>query len=89
LKMSQWRLLPVLDIDTLSDDKITALASIFDSFQEKDLGRIPEQYRGVGRQLRVQLDLAFLKAMGIEAREDDLFSLYDDISSSLKQWLGE
>jgi hypothetical protein len=89
LKMSQWRLLPVLDIDTLSQDKITALASIFDNFQRKDLGRIPEQYGGGGRQLRTQLDLAFLKVMGIEAKESDLFALYDDISSSLRQWLGE
>lgn len=88
LKMSQWRLLPVLDIDTLSDDKITALASIFDSFQEKDLGRIPEQYGAAGRHLRAQLDLAFLEAMDIEAKEGDLFALYDDISSSLRQWLG-
>jgi hypothetical protein len=68
-----------------------ALALIFDDFQAKDLGRIPEQYdsKGKGRQLRTQLDLAFLKVMGIEAKESDLSALYDDISSSLRQWLGE
>jgi hypothetical protein len=89
LKMSQWRLLPVLDINSLSQQKVKALASIFDSFRAKDLGRIPEQYSANGRQLRTQLDLAFLKVMGIEAKESDLFTLYDDISSSLKQWLGD
>jgi hypothetical protein len=89
LKMSQWRLLPVLDINALSQERVKALASTFDNFREKDLGRIPEQYSAKGRQLRTQLDLAFLKVMGIEAKENDLFTLYDDISSSLRQWLGE
>lgn len=91
LKMSQWRLLPVLNIDALDKKKVKALASTFDDFQDKDLGRIPEQYisNGRGRQLRTQLDIAFLEVMGIEAKENDLSTLYDDISSSLKQWLGE
>jgi hypothetical protein len=89
LKMSQWRLLPVLDIDSLGQENVRALATIFDEFQGQDLGRIPEQYDSKGRQLRTQLDVAFLKAMGIEAGEGDLATLYDSISSSLKQWLGE
>lgn len=89
LKMSQWRLLPVLNIDSLSQKKMKALASVFDEFQDKDLGRIPEQYSKQGRRLRTHLDLAFLKVMGIEAIETDLSSLYDDISASLGQWLGE
>jgi hypothetical protein len=89
LKMSQWRLLPVLDIDSLGQGKIKALASIFDDFKDKDLGRVPEQYSKQGRLLRTQLDLAFMKVMGIEANENDLLALYDDISSSLIQWLGD
>ncbi len=91
LNQSHWRLLPVLDIDALGQKKVKALSLIFDDYQSKDLGRIPEQFdiKGTGRQLRTQLDLAFLKVMEIEAKEEDLHSLYDDISSSLKQWLGE
>ncbi len=89
LNQSHWRLLPVLDIDTLSQKRVKALSLIFDDFQARDLGRIPEQYSAEGRQLRMQLDLAFLKIMGIEANETDLSSLYDDISASLTQWLGE
>jgi hypothetical protein len=89
LKMSQWRLLPVLNIDSLGQDKLEALASIYDNFKDKDLGRIPEQYREKGRQLRTQLDQTFLKVIGIDVKESDLHSLYDEITSSLKQWLGE
>jgi len=91
LNQSHWRLLPVLDIDALSQKKVKALASIFDNFGKKDLGRIPEQYSliGEGRQLRTQLDLAFLKVMGIQVNESDLSALYDSIDSSLRQWLGE
>ena len=68
-----------------------ALASIFDDFHDKDLGRIPEQYsvNGNGRHLRTQLDIAFLKVMSIQVNESDLFTLYDSIDSSLKQWLGK
>lgn len=89
LNQSHWRLIPVLDIDSFNQDRIRALASIFDEFKEKDLGRIPEQYSKNGRQLRTQLDLVFLKTLDIEASENDLFALYDDISSSLTQWLGD
>jgi hypothetical protein len=78
-----------LDIDTLSRKKVKALASIFDQFSDKDLGRIPEQYSNKGRQNRMQLDSAFLEIMGIQTKESDLSALYDSISSSLKQWLGD
>jgi len=90
LNQSHWRLLPVLDIDQLSEEQVELLVSVFEQFKDKDLGRIPEQYSSKeGKQLRTQLDLAFLKVMGIEAKESDLSSLYDNIASSLRQWLGE
>jgi len=89
LKMSQWRLLPVLNIDQLNPAKITALAAVFDRFQTQDFGRIPQQFAPTGRHLRTEFDLAFLTALGIHADEADLDSIYDDLSASLKQWLGE
>lgn len=90
LKMSQWRLLPVLDISELSKSKINKLAKLFDKFSNKELKRIPEQYgtRGEIDILRIQLDLEFLKALGISGKENDLIPLYEDIGSSLKQWIG-
>jgi hypothetical protein len=89
LNQSHWRLLPVLDINSLSKDKILSLSRIYNEYKTTDLGRIPEQYGSKGRQLRMQFDMAFLKVMGIEPSENDLSALYDDISSSLNQWLGK
>jgi len=90
LKMSQWRLLPVLDVSSLSEDKIKELADVFDKFKNANLRRIPEQYRtdkGIDKS-RIELDLAFLKAMGISIGKDDLLSLYKEIYSSMRQWMG-
>jgi hypothetical protein len=67
------------------------LAAIFDRFKNEDPGRIPEQYnvsRGT-HEYRMELDTAFLKALGIQVAEADLLSLYENISSSLTQWLGK
>jgi type I restriction-modification system DNA methylase subunit len=90
LNQSHWRLLPVLDIDSLSKDKIKGLAALFDEFKDKELARIPEQYGSKGEvdKQRVQLDHAFLKIMGIDADESTLLSLYSQIGSSLVQWMG-
>lgn len=90
LKMAQWRLLPVLNLDQLPEQKLRSLAQVFDQFKDVDLGRIPEQYgvKGKVSKHRLALDLAFLEAMGISASENDLLPLYEDIASALRQWLG-
>jgi hypothetical protein len=90
LNQSHWRLLPVLDIDSLSKEKIKGLATLFDEFKDKELDRIPGQYgsRGKVDSLRVELDRAFLKIMGVDADESALLSLYSQIGSSLVQWMG-
>lgn len=90
LKMSQWKLLPVLDVYSLSEDKIKELADVFDKFKNANLMRIPEQYRtdkGIDMS-RIELDLAFLKVMGLSIDKDDLLSLYEEIYSSMRQWMG-
>ncbi|MCD6387406.1 MAG: hypothetical protein J7L30_03695, partial [Methanophagales archaeon] len=86
LKMTQWKLLPVLDITKLEEDKLKRLAKVFDEFKDKDLGRIPEQF--VNYNLRLELDKAFLKAVGAEVDEDALTDLYEEIRSSMEQWIG-
>jgi len=86
LKMTQWKLLPVLDITKLEEDKLKRLARVFDEFKDKDLGRIPEQF--VNYDLRLELDKAFLKAVGAEVDEDALTDLYGEIRSSMEQWIG-
>ncbi|MCL0029632.1 N-6 DNA methylase [Dehalococcoidia bacterium] len=91
LKMSQWRLLPVLNIDQLPEEKLKGLAEVYGRFRDTDLGRIPEQYgvKGQMSKSRVALDLSFLKVMGVLATENNLLSFYKEIASSLRQWLGE
>jgi len=90
LKMSHWRLLPVLDVDKMSSSKIRELAKIFDKFKNKSLQRIPLQYgvEGAIDKLRKEIDLAFLYAMDISIEEKKLLWLYKEISSSLRQWIG-
>jgi hypothetical protein len=90
LNQSHWRLLPVLDIDSLSQSKVKALAAVFDEFKDKEPARIPDQYglHGEFDKIRIDLDLAFLKALGIEAKEKNLSSLYHEIAGALGQWMG-
>jgi len=90
LNQSHWRLLPVLDIDSLPQDKVKALAAVFDEFKNKGPARIPDQYglHGDFDQTRIDLDLAFLHALGIEAKEENLTSLYREIAGALRQWMG-
>ena len=74
----------------MPEDKIKELADVFDKFKNANLRRIPEQYRtdkGIDKS-RIELDLAFLKAMGISIGKDDLLSLYKEIYSSMRQWMG-
>lgn len=90
LKMSQWRLLPILDIDGIEENKVSAFASLFDKFANSQLRRIPEQYGSSGRvdRVRLEFDTAFLRVLGIHAEEKDLSSLYAEIAQSLVQWVG-
>ncbi len=91
LKMSQWRLLPVLDIDNLNGDTLKALAVLFDEFKDVELSRIPQQYGadGIVDKLRLQLDKKFLKILDINVADNDLLALYSQIRSSLAQWVGD
>ena len=92
LKMSQWRLLPVLDVNKLSENKLKSLANVYDKFKNTHFMRIPEQYdleKSKIDESRKEMDLAFLKAMGISVNENDLLALYKDISSSMNQWIGK
>lgn len=91
LKQSHWRLMPVLDVTQLSKRRIQKLAKVFDDFKNKELRRIPDQYGCDGKidGLRTELDISFLKAVGVPAHEGDLLELYQEIGSSLSQWMGK
>ena len=88
--MTQWRLVLVLNINELSETQLKSLSDIFDKFKDLDLGRIPQQYNNESDtyKLRRELDKSFLKALQIDVKDKDLDSLYQEINSSLKQWIG-
>ena len=90
IKMTQWRLVLVLNINELSENQLKSLSDIFDKFKDLDLGRIPQQYNNESDtyKLRRELDKSFLKALQIDVKDKDLDSLYQEINSSLKQWIG-
>jgi hypothetical protein len=84
-------MLPVLDIDKLTKKEITDLAAVFDMFKDKQPSRIPDQFGSEGKidDFRIELDTAFLNALGIAVEKEDLLLLYHEIGSSLKQWIGD
>jgi len=88
LKMSQWRLLPVLNVNRLPDNKLKTLSKIYDKFKKVDLRRIPEQYRLESCQARKELDTAFLQAIGVRPSVKSLDEFYEQIDSAISQWLG-
>jgi len=88
LKISQWRLLPVLNVDQLSDSKLKLLSTIYDKFKRHDMGRLPKQYRPQSWHIRGKLDTEFLNAMDIQVSPESLCELYEQISAALRQWLG-
>lgn len=91
LKMSHWRLVPVLDVNKLEKEQINVLdrlAKIYDKFARIDLGRIPNQYNANKLvNLRVELDKEFLRAFGVNIDDNDLLELYRHIRDAFKQWL--
>jgi len=91
LKMSHWRLLPVLDVTVLPNEKIEALSNVFDRFKEAELKRLPEQYSS-SQEERLTLDIEVLKALEPSVNEEEardrLIDLYADLSDALKNWIG-
>ena len=92
LKMSQWRLLQVLDVTSLNCETIKRLAMVFDRYADKPLRRIPNQFNPKDTDLvRLEIDIEFLKALNPKLEEKkvrkDLLELYKPIYISLKRWM--
>lgn len=90
IKLTQWRLVKVLNVGELSDNIIQSLVEIYDRFKDVDLGRLPEQYdiNNDSYTLRLELDTSFLEVFNANLAEEDFHRLYKEIDSSLKQWIG-
>ncbi len=93
LKMSQWRLLPIIDIYKLNKDIIERLADLFDRVSNKTLKEIPEQFNFKNIDpVRLEIDKGFLKALDQSLNETDienyLNKLYSKIDIAFKRMWG-
>ncbi|MGC9113405.1 Eco57I restriction-modification methylase domain-containing protein, partial [Acidilobus sp.] len=92
LKMGQWRSLPVLDVCSLSDDKLSRLAEVFDKYSKVQFRRIPEQYGEGADPNRLGFDLDVLKALSPVIDEDKarlcITNIYRNLDIALKTWTG-
>lgn len=93
LKMGQWRLLPVLNVNELDKDTLKRLANIFDKYSNKPLKRIKYQFNPQNPDpVRLGLDLEFLKALRPDLDDEfvknELFELYRHIYIALQTWIG-
>lgn len=91
LKMSHWRLLPILDVTVLSKEKIEAFSRIFEEFSDANLRRLPEQYSQCQEE-RLNLDLEVLRALKPtiekEKARNALQMLYRDLGEAFQEWIG-
>ncbi len=88
LKMTHWRLLPVLDVASLPGERVEELAEAFERFKLIGLRRLPEQYSGQQRE-RLELDTAVLEALEPGLSEKvRLAELYRWMGEALKMWIG-
>jgi hypothetical protein len=91
LNIGQWKLLPVLNANSLDDKTLGRLSDIFDGLAKNYFVRLPEQFRNGGNKTRTNLDLLFLKAIEPKINEkqalDYLKNLYSKVDESLTAWL--
>jgi len=94
LKMGHWKLLPVLDVAFLSEEKLVRFGELFDKFTETEWRRLPEQFTGTPiQEERVKLDLEVLKILqpniNISESEDFLRrELYTRVADAFRSWIG-
>lgn len=94
LKMGHWKHLPVLDVSSLSREKLAQLGTLFNEFADAEWRRLPEQFtEQTIQEGRVALDLKVLKTLepdiNISETEDFLRKeLYPRIADSLRSWIG-
>ncbi|MEN2999424.1 MAG: hypothetical protein ABDH61_02480, partial [Acidilobaceae archaeon] len=86
LTQTQWKLLPVLDTKAL-ESRLARLAEAFDRVAEREPKRIPQQFRG--DEVRTEIDLAFLEAMGVSRSEaiPKLAELYRAVDLAFRRWI--
>ena len=90
LKMTHWRLQPILDVTRLDEEKIKKLAAIFDRYCNEELRRLPEQFNSNDIDpIREGIDQSFLEAMEVKFSDKELNDLYSLVHQNLSAWIGE
>jgi hypothetical protein len=88
LKMSQWRLLPVLNVTTLDNDKLTCLSETFDKYASAQFlvsERLIDQLES-GNRLNMDADVAKCLGMCVGNQElNELRELYRRFGNVLNQ----
>ncbi len=91
LKISQWRLLPVLDVAKLGVHVLKRLAGVFDALSTAKLARVPRQFDPERPDpSRLSIDLGFLEAVSPGAArraEPALLRLYERVHSAFNAWM--
>jgi len=93
LNITQWRLLPVLNVRGLSEGTVKCLANAFDKYVNADFGRFPEQF---GRGTRMDMDIDVIKCLStnpmsgedVKALRSGLSELYAQFNTILRQISG-
>jgi hypothetical protein len=89
LKMTHWKLLPVLDVMNINEETLSCLTTVFNRYCRSGLRRLPEQYNPKNiDKARLGIDVEFLKCLGVDVEEEKIRMLYGRIYESLRQWIG-
>lgn len=89
LKMTHWKLQPVLDVKSLDEETLSRLSEVFDRYSQSRLRRLPEQFNPAKPDpIRKSIDKGFLEALGIMFDERILLDIYGRLYQSLASWLG-
>lgn len=87
LKMSHWRLQPVLDINKLSKKKLKQLSDIFDKHKLDEIPRLPQQFDPEKNDsVRETIDREILKVLNVNFNDRDLKTIYRQAYESFDQW---
>jgi hypothetical protein len=88
LKITHWKLQPVLDITRLSEEQVAKLAEVFDRYCNETPRRLPEQFKPDNIDpVRKKIDTEFLNALDIKFEERELLELYSLMYHNLKAWI--
>ena len=93
LQMSQWKILPVLNVRELNEGTVRCLVNAFDKYANADFGRLTEQFE---RGTRMEMDVDVIKCLSTSSISADkegtlrseLKELYARFGIALRQVLG-